>query len=87
MTIPSQCDRTAVTVFSGPDGLYPLGTPLIRVAGAAEPDTVAAAISDQIGQTGSVFLELPDGRLTMVVTVDGDTWNPQGRQVGADDGQ
>jgi hypothetical protein len=76
MTTPSQCGSSTVTVFDGVDRLYPLGTPLIRVAGAADPDAVTAAITAHIGKTGSVFLELPDGRLTIVVTVDADTWNP-----------
>jgi hypothetical protein len=73
MTTPTPC---AVTVFADSDGLYPLGTPLIRVARAGEPDAVASAIAAHIGRTGSVFLELPDGTLTIVVTVDSETWNP-----------
>lgn len=56
--------------------LSPLGTPLIRVTDAGRRDSLAAAIALRISETGSVFLELPDGRLAIVVTVDGATWLP-----------
>lgn len=75
MMTPNYASGT-VTVFENTDALYPLGTPLIRVAGTGGRDSVAAAIASHIGKTGSVFLELPDGRLTMVITVDSETWNP-----------
>jgi len=76
MTTPGHYDSSTVTVFADSDGLYPLGTPLIRVAGAEILDALATAISAHIGNTGSVFLELPDGRLTIVVTVDSEAWVP-----------
>lgn len=76
MMTPKYCASPNVTVFVNQDSLYPLGTPLIRVAGTGGHDAVATAIVAHIGKTGSVFLELPDGRLTMVVTVDSQTWNP-----------
>lgn len=76
MVTPRDCASATVTVFHHTDRLYPLGTPLIRVAGTGGLDAVSAAIAAHIGKTGSVFLELPDGRLTIVVTVDTQTWNP-----------
>lgn len=78
MMRPNYRASPTVTVFENTDGLYPLGTPLIRVAGTGGRDAVATAIAAHIGKTGSVFLELPDGRLTMVITVDSQTWNPDG---------
>jgi hypothetical protein len=54
--------------------LYPADTPLIRARVADRPDSVEAAIARQIGESGSVFLELPDGRLTVVLLLDGKTW-------------
>jgi len=80
MAPPRNCASALVTVFADSDGLYPLGTPLIRVSGPGGPDAVASAIAAHIGKTGSVFLELPDGRLTIVVTVDSQTWNPRADQ-------
>jgi hypothetical protein len=54
--------------------LYPSDAPLIRVGTSAEPDPVVAAIARHISESGSVFLELPDGRLTVVLHLDGKTW-------------
>jgi hypothetical protein len=54
--------------------LYPPDAPLIRARVADRSDTVAATIARQIGESGSVFLELPDGRLTVVLLLDGKTW-------------
>jgi hypothetical protein len=36
--------------------------PLIRVTASGQPDPVTAAIARQVTDSGSVFLELPDGR-------------------------
>lgn len=58
--------------------LSPLGTPLIRVTDSGQRDSLASVIALHLTNTGSVFLELPDGRLAIVVTVDGTTWLPQG---------
>jgi hypothetical protein len=38
---------------------------------------VIAAIARHITESGSVFLELPDGPLTVVLLVDGKTWIAQ----------
>lgn len=54
--------------------LYPPDAPLIRVGASAEPDPVVAAIARHISESGSVFLELPDGRLAVVLHLDGKTW-------------
>jgi hypothetical protein len=57
--------------------LYPPETPLIRVGSSAEPDPVIAAIARHITESGSVFLELQDGRLTVILSLDGKAWIPQ----------
>jgi hypothetical protein len=54
--------------------LYPPDTPLIRAGTAAQQDPVIAAIARHVTESGSVFLELPDGRLTVVLHLDGKTW-------------
>jgi hypothetical protein len=54
--------------------LYPPDAPLIRVSACGRPDPVTAAIARHISESGSVFLELPDGRLTVVLHLDGKTW-------------
>jgi hypothetical protein len=51
--------------------LYSLDAPLIRVSPSGRPDPVAAAIARHITDSGSVFLELPDGRLTLVLHLAG----------------
>jgi hypothetical protein len=68
---------TEVTTLAGTahaNSLYPPDAPLIRVGACAQPDPVMAAIARQITESGSVFLELPDGRLTVVLHLDGKTW-------------
>jgi hypothetical protein len=60
----------AGTVHDNP--LYPLDSPLIRLSG--QPDPVTAAIARHVTQSGSVFVELPDGRLTIVLHLDGVSW-------------
>jgi hypothetical protein len=52
-------------------------TPLIRVSTSGQQDPVTAAIAHHITDSGSVFLELPDGRLTVVLHLDGITWTPR----------
>jgi hypothetical protein len=53
---------------------YPQDSPLIRVSASGGPDSLAAAIARHITESGSVYLELPDGRLTIVLHLDGKTW-------------
>jgi hypothetical protein len=57
--------------------LYPLDAPLIRVGTSGRADPVTAAIAGHITDSGSVFLELPDGRLTVILHLDGVTWIPR----------
>jgi hypothetical protein len=60
---------TEVTTLAGAvhgNPLHPLDAPLIRVSTSGQPDPVTAAIARHITASGSVFLELPDGRLTFV---------------------
>ena len=54
--------------------LYPPDAPLIRITPSAQPDPVIAAISRHTAESGSVFLELPDGRLTVILNLDGRAW-------------
>ncbi len=49
----------------------PDDAPLIRVTVSGRPDPVTAAIARHITRSGSVFLELPDGQLTVVLRLDG----------------
>jgi hypothetical protein len=69
---PAEITTLAGTAHANP--LYPPGAPLIRVSSCGRPDPVTAAIARHITESGSVFLELPDGRLTVVLHLDGKTW-------------
>jgi hypothetical protein len=46
--------------------------PLIRVGPPGQPDPVTVAIARHISDCAAVFLELPDGRLTVVLHLAGD---------------
>jgi len=77
---------TEVTTLAGTahaDPLYPPDAPLIRVSACDRPDPVTAAIARHITESGSVFLELPDGRLTVVLHLDGKTWLARRSDEGA----
>jgi hypothetical protein len=77
MTEPATPTLTEVTTLAGTahaNPLYPPDTPLIRVSVSGRPDPVTVAIARHITESGSVFLELPDGRLTVVLHLDGKTW-------------
>ena len=54
--------------------LYPPDAPLIRAGTSAQQDPVVEAIARHVTESGSVFLELPDGRLTVVLHLDGKAW-------------
>jgi hypothetical protein len=72
--------RTEVTTLAGTahaNPLYPPDAALIRVSASDPPDPVTVAIARQISESGSVFLELPDGQLTVVLHLDGKTWIPR----------
>lgn len=77
MTEPAAPTLTEVTTLAGTahaNPLYPPDATLIRVRVSGRPDPVTAAIAHHITEPGSVFLELPDGRLTVVLHLDGKTW-------------
>jgi hypothetical protein len=64
---------TEITTLAGSaheSQAYWTDAPLIRVSTSGQQDPVIAAIARHIGDTGSVFLELPDGRLTVVLYLD-----------------
>jgi hypothetical protein len=68
---------TEITTLAGSahaNPLYPPDAPLIRVSASGQQDPVTVAIARHISDSGSVFLELPDGRLTVVLHLDGITW-------------
>jgi hypothetical protein len=71
---PVLTEITTLAAAANGNPLYPLVAPLIRVSASREPDPVTAAIARHITESGSVFLELPDGRLTVVLHLDGVTW-------------
>jgi hypothetical protein len=80
MTQSAAPTHTEVTTLAGTahaNPLYPPDTPLIRVSASGQPDSVTEAIARHISESGSVFLELPDGRLTVVLHLDGKTWVPR----------
>ncbi len=65
----------AGTTYANPP--YPPDAPLVRMSASSQPDQVTEAIARHITESGSVFLELPDGRLTVVLHLDGKTWLPR----------
>jgi hypothetical protein len=77
MAQPAASALSEVTTLAGTahaNPLYPADAPLIRVSASGRPDPLTAAITRHITESGSVFLELPDGRLTVVLHLDGKTW-------------
>jgi hypothetical protein len=86
MTESAALTLTEVTTLAGTAHaipLYPPDAPLIRVSLSGRPDPLTAAIARLITESGSVFLELPDGRLTVVLHLDGKTWIAQPCDGGA----
>jgi hypothetical protein len=75
--VPTLTEVTTLGGTAHANALYPPDAPLIRVGGSGRPDPVMAAIAGHITESGSVFLELPDGRLTVVLHLDGKTWIAQ----------
>jgi hypothetical protein len=80
---PALAEITTLAGSPHVNPLYPLDAPLIRVSASGQPDPVTAAIARHISDSGSVFLELPDGRLTVVLHLDGVTWIPRRCDEGA----
>jgi hypothetical protein len=77
MTESAPPSLTEVTTLAGTvhaNPLYPPDAALIRVTDSGRPDPVIAAIARHIAKSGSVFVELPDGQLTVVLRLDGKTW-------------
>jgi hypothetical protein len=71
---PALTEVTTLAATAHANPAYPPDAPLIRVGTSSQPDPVTAAIARHITESGSVFLELPDGRLTVVLHLDGKTW-------------
>jgi hypothetical protein len=63
---PALAEITTLAGSAHGNPLHPFDAPLIRVSPSGQPDPVTAAIARHITGSGSVFLELPDGRLTFV---------------------
>ena len=74
---PTFTEVTTLAATAHVNPLFPPDRPLIRVGTSGQPDPVTAAIARHINESGSVFLELPDGRLTIVLHLDGKTWIAQ----------
>jgi hypothetical protein len=74
---PALTEITTLDATAHANPLYPDDAPLIRVTESGRPDPVTAAIARHIAKSGSVFLELPDGQLTVVLHLDGKTWIPR----------
>ena len=77
MALPAASALTEVTTLAGTahaNPAVPGGCPLIRLSAAGRPDPLTAAITHHVTESGSVFLELPDGRLTIVLHLDGKIW-------------
>jgi hypothetical protein len=70
MSVPDaspSASRVTVTTarHANPMGIY--DAPLIHVTVVGEPDPVTAAIARNVGESGSAYLELPDGRLVLIL--------------------
>ncbi len=74
---PTLMEVTTLAGTAHANPLYPPDAPLIRIGVADSPDPVTEAIARHVRESGSVFLELPDGRLTVVLHLDGKTWIPR----------
>jgi DNA-binding GntR family transcriptional regulator len=64
-------DSAAVTTVGEANPLHKHHAALISVAVAGKPDPVTAAITRHLDESGSVYLELPDGRLTLILDLSG----------------
>lgn len=68
---PAQIGSTTVIEVGQASPLHMHPATLICIAVTGEPDAVTAAIARHIGESGSVYLELPDGRLALIVDLSG----------------
>ncbi len=73
MTQSAAPTLTEVTTVTGTAHANPPDSPLVRVSDSDHPGPVIEAIARHMTESGSVFLELPDGRLTIVLHLDGKT--------------
>jgi DNA-binding GntR family transcriptional regulator len=64
---------TAVTTVGEANPLHKHHAALISIAVAGKPDPVTAAIARHLDESGSVYLELPDGRLALILDLSGAT--------------
>jgi hypothetical protein len=71
---PALAEITTLAGSEHANPMYPPDAPLIRVSASGQPDPLIAAIARHITESGSVFLELPGGRLTVVLDLDGGAW-------------
>lgn len=62
---------TTVTEVGQANPLHRHHAALICVTVVGEPDPVTAAIARHVGESGSVYLELPDGRLALILDLSG----------------
>jgi hypothetical protein len=76
-------DAGIVVTVTRTNRLYAHDAPLIRVTAAGQPDPVTSAIGRCVGESGSAYLELPDGRLTVVLDLEGMTWVPRAPDEGS----
>lgn len=70
MSVPDEspsatCVTVTTAVHANPMGIY--DAPLIHVTVVGEPDPVTAAIARHVNESGSAYLELPDGRLVLII--------------------
>jgi hypothetical protein len=65
---------TAVTTVGEANPLHRHHASLISIAVTGKPDPVTAAIARHLDESGSVYLELPDGRLALILDLSGATW-------------
>ncbi len=70
---PTLTEVTTVTGTAHANPPHPPDSPLVRVSDSDQPGPVIEAIARHMTESGSVFLELPDGRLTIVLHLDGKT--------------
>ena len=71
---PALTEISTLATAAHGNPFYPVDARLIRVGSSGQPDPVTVAIGSHITDSGSVFRELPNGRLTIVLDLDGVTW-------------
>jgi hypothetical protein len=76
-TTPTRTEITTLADSAHGNALYSPDALLIRVSTSGQPDPVTAAIARHISDSAAVFLELPDGRLTVVLHLAGSSRIPE----------